>query len=525
MTADRGRTPPVEPDFAATVVRLADAALAFYDRGLVLRWANDACARLLGRDAQKLPGTRLADLVGPRAHAVIAAALRDAAPGSPVETVVEIDRPDATGRVLRVRHAPTGDGDGSLPGWVQTIRDVTVERQTEPAARLVAIVESSDDAIVGKTLDGIVTSWNDGARRIFGYAADEMIGQPIQRIMPPDRVADMQRILGKIRAGERVEHFETERVRKDGTRIQVSLTVSPIRDASGRIVGASKIARDVTERRRAESKLAAFALDNARLYEAERLARAEAEAASRAKDDLLSVVSHELRTPLTSMLGWVAVLRQGRLDPDGVRRALDTIERNGRVQGELIDDLLDVSRIVAGTMRLEREPLDLRAACEAAVDALRPDASAKGVLLDADLAASAMVVGDAIRLQQVVSNLVANAVKFTPARGHVRVSLATDGDTAEVVVRDEGIGIDADFLPFVFDPFRQAADVRKRKCAGLGLGLTIVRNLVEQQGGAVAAASDGPGRGAVFTVTLPLAGVEWRPAGSRVRALEHVSPE
>jgi len=525
MTADHGRTPPPGPDLLSTVVHLGDAALAVYDRGLVLRWANEAYARLLGRDRATLPGTRLADRVGPRAYGVIAAALRDAAPDSPVETVVEIDRPDATGRVLRVRNAWAGDGDGTLPGWVQTVRDVTVERQTEPAARLAAIVESSDDAIVGKTLDGIVTSWNDGARRIFGYAADEMIGQPIRRIMPPDRVADMHRILGRVRAGERVEHFETERVRKDGTRIHVSLTVSPIRDASGRIVGASKIARDVTERRRAESEMAAFALDDARLYEAERHARADAEAASRAKDDLFSVVSHELRTPLTSMLGWVAVLRQGKLDPDGVRRALDTIERNGRAQGELIDDLLDVSRIVAGTMKLEPERLDLRSACEAAVDALRPDASAKGVHLVADLGTSATVVGDPIRLRQVVSNLVANAIRFTPARGHVRVSLATHEDAAEIVVRDDGVGIAPEFLPFVFEPFRQSVDVRRRKCAGLGLGPTIVKNLVGQQGGAVAAASDGPDCGAVFTVRLPLAGVECHPAGSGPSTVERASTE
>ena len=351
-----------------------------------------------------------------------------------------------------------------------------------------------------------------------------MIGQPIQRIMPEDRVEDMSRILAKIRAGERVEHFETERVRKNGERIQVSLTVSPIRDASGRIVGASKIARDVTERRRAESALASYAMDNARLYEAERQARAEAEAASRAEDDLLSIVSPQLRPPLTSILGWVTLLRQGRLDADGVERALETIERNGRVQRELIDDLLDVSRIVSGTMNLELEQLDLHVACAAAVEALRPDAAAKGVRLETSLR-SALVVGDVTRLQQVVSNLVANAVKFTPSGGAIAVSLAPGGDRAEIVVRDDGVGIEPDFLPFVFEPFRQAEDVRKRKCGGLGLGLTIVRNLVEQQGGTVAVASDGRDRGTVFTVTLPLADESGTAADGTASAVEHASPE
>jgi PAS domain S-box-containing protein len=513
-----------ELDRLRTVLRLSDAAIAHCDRDLVVQWANEACARLFSRTVATLPGTSLADLVGPRARASIARTLQDAAPDGAVDTEVEVDLPAFRGRFLCIRNAAVSNGDDRPTGWVQTFRDVTAERLGEPVARLAAIVASSDDAIVGKTLTGIITSWNEGARRIFGYTADEMIGQPIQRIMPEDRVEDMSRILAKIRAGERVEHFETERVRKNGERIQVSLTVSPIRDASGRIVGASKIARDVTERRRAESALAAYALDNARLYEAERQARAEAEAASRAKDDLLSIVSHELRTPLTSILGWVTLLRQGRLDADGVQRALETIERNGRVQRELIDDLLDVSRIVSGTMNLELERLDLRAACEAAVDALRPDAAAKGVRLETSLR-SAMVVGDATRLQQVVSNLLANAVKFTPTGGAIAVSLAADAARAEIVVRDDGIGIEPDFLPVVFEPFRQAEDVRKRKCGGLGLGLTIVRNLVEQQGGTVTVASDGRDRGTVFTVTLPLADESGIAADGSTYVVEHASPE
>jgi signal transduction histidine kinase len=269
---------------------------------------------------------------------------------------------------------------------------------------------------------------------------------------------------------------------------------------------------------------AAIAMDNARLYAAERRARADAEAASRAKDDLMSIVSHELRTPLSSIMGWVAVLRKGKLAPDGVQRALDTIERSGRVQGELIDDLLDVSRIVSGSMKLELEHTDLRAACEAALEALRPDALAKGITIAADLGESAIVVADAIRLQQVVSNVVANAVKFSPQGGRVALSLTSSGEDAALVVRDEGGGIEPEFLPFVFEPFRQAEDVRKRKCGGLGLGLTIVKNLIEQQGGTVAVASAGRDRGAVFTITLPLASAA-RPSIVAASAVEHAAPE
>ena len=220
----------------------------------------------------------------------------------------------------------------------------------------------------------------------------------------------------------------------------------------------------------------------------------------------------------------MTLLRQGRLDENGARRALETIERNGRVQRELIDDLLDVSRIVTGQLWLELEQVDLRSSCEAVIEVLRPDAAAKGVQLEASLV-SATVVGDATRLQQVVSNLIANAVKFTPQRGHVRVSLGRGGDHATLVVSDDGAGIEPAFLPFVFEPFRQAEDVRKRKCGGLGLGLTIVRNLVEQQGGTVSMASDGAGRGAVVTVVLPLAATSRPALVDGAQAVEQALPE
>ena len=225
---------------------------------------------------------------------------------------------------------------------IGTAVDITRrERPEEAQARLAAIVEGSDDAIIGKSLDGIVTSWNQGAERIFGYTAEEMVGSPLSRLVPPDRPDEVPSILAAIRRGERVEHFDTERVRKDGQRIQVSLSISPIRDATGDVIGASKIARDVTDRKRAEE-------ERERLLAEAKQARAEAEAASRAKDQLLSIVSHELRTPLASMLGWVRVLRQGKVSPERAARALQSIERSGRIQAELIDDLLDVSRITTG---------------------------------------------------------------------------------------------------------------------------------------------------------------------------------
>jgi PAS domain S-box-containing protein len=377
-------------------------------------------------------------------------------------------------------------------------RDRTAEALSQAEARLAAIVESSDDAIIGKTLEGIVTSWNGGAQRIFGYTMQEMIGQPIFRLAPPDRPDEMRAVLEQIRRGKRVEHFETERIRKDGERIHVSLTVSPIMDSTGRIVGASKVARDVSDRKRSEQERELL------LENAER-ARAEAEAASRAKDAFLATVSHELRTPLSPILAWSTMLRQGALDASKTERALETIERCARNQAQLVEDLLDVSRIVAGKLRLGVRPVDVEPVVRAAIDVVRPAAEAKEirleVVLDPD---SGRVSGDPERLQQVVWNLLSNAVKFTPRGGRVRAVLERVGSHLEIAVSDSGQGIARDFLPYVFERFRQADGTTTRAHGGLGLGLAIVRHIVELHGGSVHAESPGEGGGAVFTVRLPL---------------------
>ncbi len=377
-------------------------------------------------------------------------------------------------------------------------RDVTEEQGAEETAlRLATIVECSDDAIVGKTLDGVITSWNRGAERIFGYTADEMIGQPIVRLMPPDRINDFPRILATLQRGERVDHFETERLRKDGRRIQVSITVSPIRDARGNIIGASKIARDVTERKHNEEV-------RAQLLASEREARAEAEAALRMRDEFLSTVSHELRTPLAAVLGWVNVLKAGATG-DKAAAAVQAIERAGRAQAKLIEDLLDVSRAISGQMRLDLRLVDLPAVLRQAVDAIRPTAATKGVHLEMRVDESAgPVAGDVDRLQQIAWNLLSNAVKFTPSGGTVELCLERRAIDVCLTVRDTGCGIPREFLPYVFERFRQAERADSRRTGGLGLGLAIVRHLVELHGGAVAVASEGEGRGATFTVTLPL---------------------
>jgi signal transduction histidine kinase/DNA-binding response OmpR family regulator len=250
----------------------------------------------------------------------------------------------------------------------------------------------------------------------------------------------------------------------------------------------------------------AIAIDNARLLEKQQRARAAAEAASRAKDEFLAVLSHELRTPLNAVYGWARMLRAGEVEGDAARRALDVIMRNANAQVQLIDDMLDVSRIVTGKMRLDVRAVDLRAVVEAALDAVRPAADAKGLRLQAVLDPRAFSIsGDPDRLQQVVWNLLINAVKFTPRDGRVQVQLQRINSHVEVVVSDTGQGIAPVVLPHVFERFQQADRTSTRRHTGLGLGLALVRHLVELHGGTVEAASEGEGRGAVFTVKLPVA--------------------
>jgi PAS domain S-box-containing protein len=352
------------------------------------------------------------------------------------------------------------------------------------ARHLAQVVESSDDAIVSKDLSSIITSWNPAAERIFGYTAEEAVGRSIRMLIPAHLQDEEDVVMSKIRAGEKVDHYETVRQRKDGGRISVSLTVSPIRDEDGVIVGASKIARDVTERARLQT---------------------EAEEANRLKDEFLAVLSHELRTPLNAILGYARLLRGHLLPADQVERAIETLERNARWLTQIVDDVLDVSRIVSGKIRLDVQAVDLASVVNNAVATVQPAADAKGVDVRALIdPVAGPVSGDPDRLQQVIWNLLSNAVKFTPRGGKVQIRLERVNSHIELVVSDNGIGIDAGFLPLVFERFRQADAGPTRKSGGLGLGLAIVRHIVEMHGGTVQAFSPGLNQGCSFTVSLPV---------------------
>ncbi len=379
------------------------------------------------------------------------------------------------------------------------IRDITERKQTEQGlAVFEAIVDSSHDAIVSKTLQGIITSWNRGAERLFGYSSAEIIGKSVLTLIPPDRAAEEPHILARQARGERIDHFETVRIRKDGQLIDVSLTLSPIRDRQGNIIGVSKVARDITARKQAER-------EREDLLAREQKARQGAETANRLKDEFLATMSHELRTPLTAILGWANMIRNGKVRTEDIEHGLEVIERNAQVQTQLVNDILDVSSIITGKLRLNVRPVELFLVIESAVESVLPAAQAKGIRLQRVLdSGTSVVAGDVTRLQQVVWNLLMNAIKFTPKEGRVQIRLERVKSHIEIIVADSGIGINPEILPYIFDRFRQADQSSTRNYGGLGLGLAIVRHIVESHGGTVEADSPGENQGAIFTVKMPL---------------------
>jgi PAS domain S-box-containing protein len=503
------------------------------------------------------------------------------------------------------------------------LRDISERRTAELTSHLLAaIVESSEDAIISKDLDGIISSWNKGAQRIFGYSAEEVLGQPITILVPQDRYEKEVNILHRIREGQSIEYFETVRQRKDGSLIDVSLSISPIKDEAGVIVGASTIARDISEqkRREKESHFQSYLLgaveqaviatdlegkilfwnsfaerlygwsaaeaiganvlelvpasgmqevaaeilsrirkgeswsgefsvkrkdgsvfpalvtdspifdskgeligvigisiditdrkraeeERTKLLESEREARSEAEQANRLKDQFLATLSHELRNPLNVILGYSEVLlrsKEGK-ESEFVKRAAETLRRNALAQSQLVSDLLDLSRLHMGKLALNKEPISLTTTIKNAVDTVRVEAGVKDIELIIDVPEEPLYIyGDPLRMEQVIWNLLNNAVKFTPLGGAVTTRLRSEGREAVLTVEDTGQGIEPAFLPHVFEMFRQADATSSRQHGGMGIGLALVQQLVQLQDGSISLFSEGQGKGAEFTLRLPL---------------------
>jgi PAS domain S-box-containing protein len=647
----------------ARVVESSDDAIVSKDlNGIVTSW-NRAAERMFGYSAAEMIGQSIRIIIPADRQSEEDMVLDHIRAGQAL-THFETVRRRKDGRLIPISLtvSPIHDDAGHVIGASKVARDISERTQAAVATnRLGAIVESSDDAIVSKDLNGVITTWNQAAERMFGYSADEAIGRSVRMLIPDELQGEEDVVLKKIRAGEKIDHYETIRQRKDGRRLSISLTVSPIRNQQGEIIGASKIARDVTERTGllaaaqehaanterlnavgavvastldretivqkvtdvareltnaeygaffynvtdpgsgdaymlytlsgaaresfsqfphprataifaptfhgdgpvrlndvtqdprygknppyngmptghlpvrsylavpvkglsgnvigglffAHSRVGVFteqherlatgvaawasvALENARLY-------ADAQAANRLKDEFLAVLSHELRTPLNAIVGYSRLLRGGMLPPDKAARGLETLERNAAWLTQIVEDVLDVSRIVSGKIRLDVQTVDLALVVDNAVSTVQPAADAKGVRVQTIVDPRVgPVAGDPGRLQQVAWNLLSNAVKFTPKHGRVQVRLERVNSHVEIIVSDTGTGIPPEFLPFVFERFRQADSGTTRKTGGLGLGLAIVRHIVEMHGGTVDAASEGEGKGATFRVRLPL---------------------
>jgi PAS domain S-box-containing protein len=637
-------------------------------QGLITGW-NPMAARFFGYSAVEVLGRHWRLLLADDCRGVEDDVQRRLTTESSADTFdTTVRRQDESRRSIRVTVTAIQGRGGEVIGGILSVRDRMRDGDELPAEKqLAAIVDSSDDAIVSKDLNGTVTSWNRAAERMFGYLADEMIGTSIRRIIPADRQTEEDEVLERIRSGRKVDHFDTVRQRKDGTLVPISLTVSPMRADDGRIVGASKIARDVSDRQCAElehgrlldiaernaavtdtlnrvgsivastldresvvqavtdaatelttaqfgaffynvdnergesytlytisgvpreefSKFpmprntalfeptfrgtavvrcddvttdpryghnaphfgqpkghlpvrsylavpvrspsgdvlgglffghsdigrftddherlavgiatwASVALENARLY------RSLADA-SRLKDEFLATLSHELRTPLNAILGYTRMLRSGLLALDKHPRALEIVERNAVSLTQIVEDVLDVSRIIAGKIRLNVQQVDIADAIHRAIDAVQPSADLKAIRIHSVLDSHAgPVAGDPERLQQIVWNLLANAVKFTNRGGRIEVRLERVDSTVMLVVSDTGVGIAPEFLPHLFERFRQADAGTARLRGGLGLGLAIVSQLVELHGGSIRGESEGLGKGATFTVSLPI---------------------
>ena len=403
-----------------------------------------------------------------------------------------LERPDKVRRWLEPYATLLRDEQGQVVGGINMLMDVTERRKAEETQALLAeIVASSDDAILSEDLNSIITTWNKGARGIFGYTAEEVIGKPVTMLSPPDRLEEAPRILERIRRGETIVHYETVRQRKDGSLLNVSLTVSPIRDASGRIIGAAKIARDITERNRVEEQLHQSA---AKLAESDRR-----------KSEFLAILAHELRNPLAPLSHGLQILRLSSGNPQTVKSMTDLMKRQVDHLVGLVDDLLDMNRISQGKIELHRAKIELASVVTDAVDIARPLSERRKHELTVTLPTEPICVyADPLRLAQVIRNLLNNACKFTEQGGRIRLNVERAGEQAVIRVLDNGIGIAPDQLPLVFDLFMQGDVSMERSFSGLGIGLALVKTLVEMHDGTVEAHSAGVGGGSEFVVRLPI---------------------
>jgi PAS domain S-box-containing protein len=426
--------------------------------------------------------------------------------GRPYATEYRVVHHDGTLRYVLEQGQAITDADGRA--WLDgAILDVTDRRRTaDERLKLAAIVESSDDAITSADLDGIVTSWNEGAERMFGYTAEEMIGQSGAILLPEGEMLDPERIAAVVELGE--GRFEATRRRKDGTSIDIAVTMSAVRNAAGEVVAVAGIAQDITDRKRVEQERAEFTSElesrNERLLELDRL-----------KDEFVALVSHELRTPLTSIRGYLELVLDGEAGPvtDDQRQFLGVVERNANRLLDLVGDLLFLAQIEAGKLALEVGAVDLAAVAAESVETARPLAEDKKITLTLATSPLPLLAGDRARLAQLLDNLVSNAIKFTPEGGRVDVRASSSRGKAVLEVRDTGMGIAAEEQEHIFERFFRTTSATEQAIQGTGLGLAISKAIVHAHGGTITLASS-EGDGATFKVTVPIRAAAPAPASA-----------
>jgi PAS domain S-box-containing protein len=506
--------------FRVTLASIGDAVIAATPDGSV-RFMNPTAERLTGWRAEEAEGQPLNDvfhIVNEKTRAVV---------DNPVTIVMRLGETvglanhtllvgrDGIERPIADSGAPIRADDGSVHGVVLVFRDVTDQRRAGEAIAeqrewFETTLESIGDAVIATDVQGRVIFMNPVAEHLTGWRFDDARGRPCADVfrivneltrLPVDN--PVTRVLAEGIVVGLANH--TVLIGIDGTERPIDDSGAPIRNHDGRLVGVVLVFRDVTERRRTETERLAHAAERERLLEAERVARTDAERASRVKDDFVAMVSHELRTPLNAILGWTQLMHQRPDDASVRERGLDVVSRNTRIQVQLISDLLDVSRIVSGKLRLEIQPVDLASVVEAAIETVQHQADAKSIRIERHVDQNiGLIAGDPARLEQVLWNLLSNAIKFTSSDGHVSVTVRSVDSSAEVIVQDSGAGIRAELLPLIFDRFHQASSSTTRRFGGLGIGLAITKHIAELHGGAVWVESAGEGRGATFTVSLPL---------------------
>jgi PAS domain S-box-containing protein len=498
-TKSTKRAPPLKrpgPDpkllLAAMLVESsADAIIAKTLDSVITAW-NPAAERMFGWTADEMLGNNMLHILPvdrlPELKAVLARLVAGAGPQRYETTRL---RKDGSTINVSMTMSPIRGPKGTIVGTSTVARDITERKKTDTVmAEMAAIVDSSNDAIVGKTLEGVVTTWNRGAEHVYGYTAAEMVGRSVSVLLPPDRPDEVREIIaGMISNNARTDHFETQRVRKDGRLIDVSLTVSPIRDSDGTIVGASSVARDVTEHNVMAEALKASELRSVL-------------AVSRAKDEMVSLVSHELRTPLASLLGFTELLYSRDLAEPQRKQYLEVMLREGRRLTDLINDVLHLQRLEAGHQDLNVAPADLDALIRRAVVAAGEDVQRPIRIRTSGTLPLVKVDTDAVL--QVLANFLTNARKYSPDGGSIVVSTKLVDDMVEVEVQDHGLGVPADALPKLFATFYRVDSTDRRLIKGTGLGLAINRKIVESHGGRVRAYSDGLGQGSRFVFSLPI---------------------